>query len=275
MEKEINITYETLFDLLRREKGREELQELGEGFFNDVAEYLQAKREIAEKGHLDVFDRKIDVQLQNIRKILRELYERRERKIMNMALTSSRTGAELPGVKLSEPETGLYSDIKGVLDRHRQQILGSLLCADAARAHPDKPAEDKTKPAGEQAAWFKVKPEGEQARLAVNKAEPAGDEAKQAGDSRTPAGAKAEWDAQQPRPAVSGQRSGPGSPCTESPDRITVRFLHPVPRFVGRELEAYGPFDCGHTAELPSEIAELLIRKNAAEPDKPHSAIVT
>ena len=45
-DKEINITYETLFDLLRREKGREELQDLGETFSQDVVSYLEEKRKI-------------------------------------------------------------------------------------------------------------------------------------------------------------------------------------------------------------------------------------
>jgi len=44
-----------------------------------------------------------------------------------------------------------------------------------------------------------------------------------------------------------------------------VRFLHPVPKFVGRELEVYGPFEREDIANLPKEIAEVLIIKGRAE----------
>ena len=41
---EVNITYETLFDLLRRERSRNELQELEETFYEDVKKYLEEKQ---------------------------------------------------------------------------------------------------------------------------------------------------------------------------------------------------------------------------------------
>jgi len=39
-EKQVRITYETLYELLRREKSNDELQKLDESFFRDVIEYL-------------------------------------------------------------------------------------------------------------------------------------------------------------------------------------------------------------------------------------------
>jgi len=44
-----------------------------------------------------------------------------------------------------------------------------------------------------------------------------------------------------------------------------VRFIHSVPRFVGRHLEVYGPFEDDDTANLPEEIADILIKKGRAE----------
>ena len=43
-DKEVNITYETLFNFLRIEKGREELQDLGDTFSQDTILYLEEKR---------------------------------------------------------------------------------------------------------------------------------------------------------------------------------------------------------------------------------------
>ena len=44
-----------------------------------------------------------------------------------------------------------------------------------------------------------------------------------------------------------------------------IRFLHAVPRFVGPELELYGPFEADEIATLPEEIVRVLIEKNRAE----------
>ena len=44
-----------------------------------------------------------------------------------------------------------------------------------------------------------------------------------------------------------------------------VRFLHAVPKFMGKELEVYGPFDEEDVASLPIDIADLLIKKGRVE----------
>ena len=44
-----------------------------------------------------------------------------------------------------------------------------------------------------------------------------------------------------------------------------VRFMHKVPQFVGPELENYGPYGEEDIANLPSEIAEVLLNKGKVE----------
>ena len=44
-----------------------------------------------------------------------------------------------------------------------------------------------------------------------------------------------------------------------------IRFLSPVPKFLGKELETYGPFGEDDVANLPSEIAAILIAKGRVE----------
>jgi len=44
-----------------------------------------------------------------------------------------------------------------------------------------------------------------------------------------------------------------------------VRFLYAVPKFVGKELEEYGPFEEEDIANLPSDIADILIGKGRVE----------
>ena len=74
-EKDVVITYETLFELLRIEKGREELQKLDETFMQDVATYLEQKKSTfkpkpADNVFFSLDSNKAIVELENIKKIL-------------------------------------------------------------------------------------------------------------------------------------------------------------------------------------------------------------
>ena len=112
MVKSINITYETLFDMLRNEKSREELQKLDDSFFEDLIQYISDKKQLISQDKDSEFfsgleKEKTVKQLKNIKKLVRELYERREKKIVNMALISSRTGSILDDSALLKEEKQL------------------------------------------------------------------------------------------------------------------------------------------------------------------------
>ena len=44
-----------------------------------------------------------------------------------------------------------------------------------------------------------------------------------------------------------------------------VRILNPIPKFIGDDLNEYGPFEEEYIASLPIRIAELLIKNHRAE----------
>jgi len=212
---DIVITYETLFEILRNEKSRSELQELPSTFFFDVVNYLAEKQKIIEQddGKSDVFASaerdKNQIQVGNTKRILRELYERRETKIINMALSKSRTASSLTDLShLLREEKELFNLLVGNLDRFRIGILlnivrglNPLLVSEIVG---EKPAETKEK------------------------------------------------------------SSGNKEPEKEKETKL-LRFLKPVPKFVGKELETYGPFDVEDVASLPIEIADVLVQKGRAE----------
>ena len=133
---EMNITYETLFELLRREKNREDLQEIESSFFNDVLNYLKEKeKQLAElQTKNDMFAaeeiKKTAIQNDNIQKIIRELYERREKKIINMALDKSRAKESVIDESMMlEEEKELYNQLLGLMNNFRESILYNLLQA--------------------------------------------------------------------------------------------------------------------------------------------------
>ena len=56
------------------------------------------------------------------------------------------------------------------------------------------------------------------------------------------------------------------TPVKEVQKEMThVKFLSQVPKFVGPELEVYGPFDANSETDLPPAIASVLINKGRAE----------
>ena len=130
---EIKITLETLYDILRNEKKREDLQELENVFFLDVITYLNEKKSLlaSKHGSDDLFAtgerNKLEYELRSIQKILKEIYEKREKKIIDIALNRSRTGSDIIDTSsmLFEEKT-FYERILKILDIHRQGVLLQL-----------------------------------------------------------------------------------------------------------------------------------------------------
>ena len=52
---------------------------------------------------------------------------------------------------------------------------------------------------------------------------------------------------------------------TEPSSGQLVRFTQEVPKFMGTDLQVYGPYQPEDLAKLPAEIADLLVRKEKAE----------
>ena len=84
--EEITLTLETLYDILRNEKKREDLQKLSDTFFMDVIAYLREKKAFLDtssngsnpfaSGEKD----KLEYELRSIKRILKEIYEKREKR---------------------------------------------------------------------------------------------------------------------------------------------------------------------------------------------------
>ncbi len=161
MEREIIVTYEALFELLMREKGREAIQPLEPGFFANLARYLKDKRvaleSLTKEGGLESSEVERNAkQLQNIYRLVRELYERRERKILNMALIKSRTGSEaLDTAAMLKEELDLFERAASHLNEYRTNILHQVLAGEAPnysqREVTDVPASEAPEPTPEPA----------------------------------------------------------------------------------------------------------------------------
>ena len=72
--------------------------------------------------------RKIEKELESIKKILKELYERREKKIVAMAVDKSRTKAHFSDIQYMLPEEKtLFDKMIEILDQGRESIFFPML----------------------------------------------------------------------------------------------------------------------------------------------------
>src|SRR3990167_1855467 len=86
-----SMTYEGLYESLRKEKTATDLQMLSKDFLKSLVEYVEEKEALVKSQTDPLESQKKQLELHNIRKMIRELYERRESKIFQLALFSSRT----------------------------------------------------------------------------------------------------------------------------------------------------------------------------------------
>ena len=188
------ITYDSIYETLRKEKYEPEIQKLPETFYNDVINYLKEKQAIVEtqKSQQSIFSDetvKTERQIQNIKRLLKEIYERRENKIIQLALFSSRSEAQPEISNLLPEEQEFFRSINNNLTLYRKGIMENLLQLRYPKI--SKPKDIKTE-------------EEEITKL--------------------------------------------------------VRFLSPVPKFMGEDLNIYGPFYADDIASLPIKAASVLIK---------------
>jgi DNA replication initiation complex subunit (GINS family) len=205
MGEEIIISYETLFEILRNEKNREDLQKLDDNFLDDISSYVNEKRNsVNEQLNLYSDDErmKANKQLVNIRSMLKELYDKRERKIILMALNKSRTNTIMNLSVMLPSEKELFDNLVELFTSNRDKFMLKA---------------------------FEVK-ERKIKKEVIEDEDDEDDEEK-----------------------------------SEDVETKLVRFINSVPKFMGKELEVYGPFEEEDVASLPLEIADLLIKKGRAE----------
>lgn len=88
------ITYNELYDALRKEKYSENLQPLPKNFIKEVAAYLKDKKEIVNQDNDDFSDTvlKTKKQFENSIAIFKELIIRRKKKLLELAFVATETG---------------------------------------------------------------------------------------------------------------------------------------------------------------------------------------
>jgi DNA replication initiation complex subunit (GINS family) len=145
MTGESHFTYEKLFNLLRSEKSDLKLQKLPDSYYIDIVSYLVLKQKNLEAAKSDdLFSQEqvnAEHQLRNAQKIVQEIYDRREKKIMTLALNKSRTSSNIIDTSnLLREEQLLLRDMIDIMMQNRKSVIQTVLNGKSPELLP--PAED-------------------------------------------------------------------------------------------------------------------------------------
>ncbi len=236
--EEITLSYELLFELVRREKNRDDLQKLPKNFYPKLSEYLKEKQKALSQENSDLFTpeeiEKTRVQIQNTKKLISDLFERREKKIISLALNKIRTqSAIIDTSAVLREETHFYEKLMQILSEFRGEVLLNLHNKSLLNyiPRPHEYQETKKEEVKQETRHEAAHPKAEDTSLS-----------------------KASLHA-----AKSEMSDRPKD------DTKSVRFVAKIPKFMGKSMEIYGPYNEDDIASFPVQIANILIKKGKAE----------
>ena len=139
------ITYDEIYELLRAEKNSADLEELKPSVIERIRAYLVAKRALLNQPSAGVFSgvrerAKILTEIENVRNAIKDLFEKRERKIINRALYTIRTDLKMKDTtNMLESEIELYNSLLEVFKKDREVVMSII---DEAEQPPQSPASE-------------------------------------------------------------------------------------------------------------------------------------
>ncbi len=128
----INITFETLYNLLLKEKKSGELQEIDSSFFEDLLGYLKEKQKSLTQFKTDDLIFSVERQkklkeITNIKNLVKDILEKRAQKITDLAFLSVRTGQKGTDLRLMlSEEKVLYNALEEFYSSYKRAVLDKL-----------------------------------------------------------------------------------------------------------------------------------------------------
>lgn len=288
---EITISYEVLYDILRSEKTQFQLQKLHPSFFSQVLRYLenQLLQIQQSKYKTDLFSStqrsKAEMQMHNAKRILREIYEKRERKIIDMALNKSKTNVAIIDTEsLLEEERAFFEALVILFNRYREGVLNNIfqlkhpliaMANHTSAAHIADDFEEAKHPHEIDKAFREDNAEDQEGKT-LEKRDSKEDNTPPHDHSSNFQKRKTIFSEMQERDKVveyddtqqqnqEEQSSISKSSIISSNNNKSVTFIKSVERFVDEDLKYHGPFSVGQTAEIPNAVADILIEQGKAK----------
>ena len=112
------VTFEFIRKIQLEEQKSSQLAKLPEDFYEAVASYLEKKRSTSS-------ERRDLLEIRNIERLIKNIFERRERKLLNAAIIKVRAGVD--PVNLTKEEKDFFDKIVQLLKKRRELVLEPLL----------------------------------------------------------------------------------------------------------------------------------------------------
>lgn len=225
--------YENLRKYQRMERNNSKLTEVDDNFYSDLSLFID---ELKRKYEMTNSQQDLKA-LENTLKVARDIFERREQKILMKALRCIKSDG-IEEDNIVQMETQLFKNLKRSLQSNRSIFEGVLLGNSVLKTS---------------------RPETEPEKILEEKLE-AIDNSVQTSTSVTSTSAEKT----SPEPVDTLEADGK-SKEGEDLNNVLVRILKKVPKFVSSDLKEYGPFDTNEIKKLPHHEAELLSKKEFVE----------
>jgi DNA replication initiation complex subunit (GINS family) len=216
------ITFGMIRQIHREEKNSVSLQKLPENFFALVRNWLSEKEKLYESSK----NPEVLMEIENAKKILKDLISRREKKIVISALNVIRGG--LPPENMTSEEEELFNKLVNLLNTFRYEIEFGVI-GDGMKEKIEEIKENL-----QELRKSEVEGSEEEKRTEVEDG---------CADS------------------IGELQEGK----LGDENLIKIKILSNIPRFVDDDLRSYGPYNAGEVVELPKDIANILISRKIAE----------
>ncbi len=246
------LTYEQLFDALRREKSRDDLQKLDREFYGEVRRFLDSKHESMmaanAQGYGGLGAQRASIEYQNSKRIIKELYDRRERKIVTLALHKMRTESAIIDLSILSPEENVfYSTLVECLVQSRTQIFSAMGIDNMIplqTTHIEQESIPEHNPAHKNIHTS--------AHASMSDAPPLSYAKNNQDDDVSEDGDEEDAD-------------GDVVQIVAPPGMIRVEITAAIPKVMGGDGKIYGPCNAGETIFLPNDVANVLLKKGRAK----------
>lgn len=270
-EAENVITYETFRKFQKQERDNDSLQKLPEDFFQSCATWLERKGKAYEENK----DPMVLKEIENVMAIIKDILDRRERKLLTMAMNAVRSNAVPRNLHAHEEKH--FDSIVDMLRDMREKILAAIKSKDKSVEGMEKDFARELRKAEKEAVKSMLKteaPDKTEPETADKNApkEPAKEERKEESVNSKEKSVSQKTDKTEPGQIKTDKKPDEGGfPVNKNPKIVEpkgfriLKFVDEVPQFVGTDGKTCGPFKKDDIATLEEKAAEVLVQKGKAE----------
>lgn len=118
MPEQETVTFEFIRKVQREEQREPKLSKLPGGFYKKSRQYLDEKKKLKKKGRTN------SLEMTNAERLIEDIFNRRENKIIDHAVITART--DIPPENLTEEEKEFFENVVDALKSRRQNVLYKL-----------------------------------------------------------------------------------------------------------------------------------------------------